>query len=124
MLNVRQATEQDWEAIKDLCFKYNRRLPSGIGFGSVVVNEENSIVGFAHIEPKIFIDPLVIDEDRKPVEKVRIIDALGNFIGGHLATIGAKTVYYTAEGEEFTNFLEKKFNSELFTEEATYKVKV
>lgn len=124
MIKVRQATEQDLEEIKDLCFKYNRRLPSEYGFGLVCVDNENKIVGFANVAPKIFIDPLVLDEGRNPVEKVRVLDAMATFIGGNLATNGIKTVYYTAEGEEFIDILSRRFGSELFTEEKTYKIKV
>ena len=124
MLKVRQATEKDLDAIKNLCYKYNKRLPSEYGFGLVCVNNENEVVGFANIAPKIFIDPLVIDEGRLPVEKIKILDAMGHFINGNLSTNGVKTVYYTAEGEDFTNILDKMFGSELFTEEKTYKIKV
>lgn len=124
MINVRRYTESDAEAIKNLCTKYNKRLPSEFGFMFVAISENGEIIGFANIAPKLFIDPFVIDEDKMPVEKVKIFDAMGHFINGYINTTDVKNLYFTASGEGFISFLKKRFNAEEFTSEKTYKIKV
>lgn len=124
MINVRLYTENDTEAIKNLCIKYNKRLPSEYGFMLVATLENGEIIGFANVAPKLFIDPFVVDEGKTPIEKIKIFDAMGHFIKGHISTAGINNIYFTASGEEFVSFLKKRFNAEEFTDEKTYKVKV
>ena len=124
MINVRRAKETDAEAIKDLCVKFNKRLPTELGFTLVATEENGEIVGFANVVPKLFIDPLVVNEEKQPVEKVKIFDAMGHFIRGYVSTTNSPNVYFTASNEEFISFLEKRFFAEEFTEEKTYKIKV
>ena len=124
MINVRQAQDKDIEEIKSLCFDNNRRLPSEIG-NLIVAEKDGKIVGHANVCLKSFIDPLVIDEKNcGTVEKVRIIDALYNTIKGIFIANNIQQFYFTASGDDFIKFLEKKFDVEVYSKEQLFKGKI
>ena len=84
---------------------------------------DGKIVGYVHVCTKTFIDPMVVSMDRHPVERIKTIHDLMTTVRGICYESGVNQVYFTAEGEDFIKFLEKKFDIELFTKEQLYKAR-
>ena len=121
MIDIRSVTEADIARVLKFCADNGRRQPSDIGTSVLAENRETGeIVGFFHIAPKLFLDPLVIDAGLGKIERVKILERLCDVVSGILTTTPTKQIYFTAEGDEFVALLEKKYDVKEFTKETTY----
>jgi len=119
---IRRATPEDFPKIEEFCTKNKKRPPSEVGWG-IISEKDGEIDGFVHLAPKMFIDPMVVDETLHPIERIRIIDGILNVCTGLCIANGVDRVYFTASGD-FVDFLEKRFGVEKFSTEDIYIRKV
>lgn len=120
---IRKATLEDSERIKNFCYANNKRLPSENGI-NLLIEQGDEIKGFVHVGVKTFIDPMVVSDCLGKIESVKIIDELMTAVRGVCIGSGVEDVYFTAEGQGFISFLEKKFDVEKYTDEHLFHSKV
>jgi hypothetical protein len=122
-LTIRRATAEDAERIKAFCDKHHRRLPCDEGI-SIIAENNGEMVGYCHIGHRVFVDPLVLNEDQSETMRMRALDELLKTVNGYCLGLNIPQVYFTGgEGyERFFNIIERQgYNMELFTKEPTFR---
>lgn len=120
MIDIRVVKEQDVERVVRFCTENGKRVPKEIGTSMIAERRETGeILGFFHVAPKLFLDPLVVSKDVGKIEALRLYERLLDVVSGIVSNTGNK-IYFTAEGDEFISFLQKKYQIEEYTKETTY----